>query len=106
MIKVNCSRCGAEIECMTPGVIASLPKLRVTYPDLAADVEKELASEEWEDNWRGTICLRCMHTFCAKCIIFGPGKCPDCGSELCAINESSLQGSPYPKSVRKRMNKF
>ena len=106
MIRVNCSRCGAEFRNMTSGIIASLPKLRVTYPDLSEYVAKDLASEDWEDNWKGTICLRCSHTFCDKCVLFGPGKCPDCGSELCAINESSLQGSPYPKRIRNKMNKF
>lgn len=100
-IKIYCSRCGNEIESLTPDYIAAMEKYKVTDPTNAAKMAEDLASPDWEEDWKGTICLKCLYTYCENCIKFGPGKCPNCGSELYALNESSLQGSPYTKRFRK-----
>jgi len=100
-IQINCSRCGNEIGSLTPDYIAAMEKYKVTDPTYAAKMAEDLASPDWEEDWKGTICLKCKHTYCENCIKFGPGKCPNCGSELHALNESSLQGSPYTKRFRK-----
>lgn len=99
--KFDCSICTYDIESLTPEYTAAIETYKVTDPTKAAKMAGDLASPDWEEVWKGTICLKCKYTYCENCIKIGPGKCHNCGSELYVLNESSLQGSPYTKRFMK-----
>ena len=96
-----CSKCGAEIENMSIKAKESLKELKKQDPSFANEMATVL--ENGENYYDGTICLSCRHTFCKKCVPYGPGKCPDCGNQLYALSDSSLQGYTLPKTFRDMM---